>query len=142
MTREIYKSDVFRPNIDDLVGCTDLVIDEKYILSVFIWPDVEKMRKFTEVEGDHHGFFAQPEIVVKNGKVNGGDVGYIHLVNDEFGAGIFAHELQHFMQTWIMVNDYDPVGNDWEDVAYLAGYLTKEFWDYFYEAFDEEFEPR
>jgi len=138
MRREIYESKVFRPDAKKLEWSVGLVWDEKYILSFFIWPDVKSMRKFTEEGGDHDAFFAHPEIVVENGKVRGGDVGYIHLVLNKFGAGTFAHELQHFLQTWIMVNDYDPVGNDWEDIAYLAGYLTTEFFNNYWEVFEVE----
>jgi len=52
----------------------------------------------------------------------------IHLIEDWFGVGIFAHELQHFLQFWIDTFDLKPIDDDWENVAYLAGDLTKEFW--------------
>lgn len=59
-------------------------------------------------------------------------VGQIHLVKGKFGAGIFAHELQHFLSWWSVVKEYDLIGRDWERVSTLAGKLTSKFWKLFY----------
>ena len=66
-------------------------------------------------------------------------LGEIHLVNGEFGAGVFAHELQHFLVDWIKAMKWTRglLKKYWEDIAYMAGDLTTEFWNNFYENFEE-----
>jgi hypothetical protein len=58
--------------------------------------------------------------------------GEINLVKGAFGAGIFAHELQHFLAQWYTINNWDIIGKHWEKAAYLAGDLTTAFWNWFY----------
>ena len=60
-------------------------------------------------------------------------VGNLHFYNHGFGGGVFAHELQHFIQDWIAVGGIDTV--DAEAVPTLAGDLTNAFWTWFYDHF-------
>jgi len=65
------------------------------------------------------------------GKVQERTVGEIHL--HEFGAGIFAHELQHFIFHWCELKKRNANGEDFEErIACLAGDLTVQFWNKFY----------
>ena len=67
-------------------------------------------------------------------------LGELHFVNGEFGAGIFAHELQHFLTNWVVLLEWekDLLKERFEEIAYLAGDLTREFWECFYKRFAVE----
>ena len=101
----------------------ELDVGDKAYLDIFIWPDVVSMREFTQQSGKCMACY---------------NAGEIHLVEGEFGAGIFAHELQHFIQDWISKNDLDPMNGSWEEIAYLAGDMTTDFWNWFYDNFELE----
>ena len=62
-------------------------------------------------------------------------LGEIHLVEGEFGAGIVAHELQHFIVQYTSRLGWDVMdaNGEWETIAYLAGNLTAQFWNEFYQ---------
>ncbi len=106
-----------------VLASTELEIREDLLLDVFIWSDVISMREFTLQQGECLACYTEGEI---------------HLVEGEFGAGIFAHELQHFIQDWICTNELNPMEDEWEDIAYLAGHLTSQFWNWFYDNFELE----
>lgn len=122
-----------------------LYVPRNHKLMVYIWSTLKAMRsKIRKLPGTKAkdtntalGFFYGPEMKVrKTGKRNvmaNKTVGQIHLVKGKFGAGIFAHELQHFLSWWTVVKEYDLIGRDWERVSTLAGKLTNKFWQLFYE---------
>lgn len=62
----------------------------------------------------------------------------IHLDLEIMGSGYVAHEIQHFVQHWIHDNKLKPFKKDWENVAYIAGDLTKDYWARFYELYKEK----
>jgi hypothetical protein len=134
LTYENHKwPDVKRPPLEDLVCYIELVIEEKYKLVVFIWPTLGSMRAYTKPKsGNHYGYFINPRVRVVGEHITPGDVGYIHLVEGRFGAGTFAHELQHFMNFWIPVREWELWDDD-EKIAYLVGNLTNEFWVKYYD---------
>ncbi len=132
----VYKGSGKRPDFDLLVGYYNYTLDEKYRILMFIWPTFKGMQKFTDTKKDTLAYFCYPEIIVHEGEIVEGDVAYFHFVEDEFGAGIFAHELQHFIQIWIEINELWPLVVDqekdnWENIAYLAGDITTAFWKSF-----------
>ncbi|MGH9426027.1 MAG: hypothetical protein ACRD2L_06970 [Terriglobia bacterium] len=119
-----------------------LHVPRSHKLMVYIWPTLKAMRtRIKTLEGaarnQSHtfGFFHAPRTKIIKGRsvvVKRRVVGQIHLVKGRFGAGVFAHELQHFLSWWSWVKEYDLIGKDWERVSYLAGNLTTKFWQLFY----------
>jgi len=99
-----------------------------------------KIRKLSgRSEKGVNGYFYAPRTEIKaNGVVKNKVVGEIHLTQKRFGAGVFAHELQHFISWWCNVKDLDPMEEHWEVVPKLAGDLTNEFWIWFYDNFKPE----
>ncbi len=118
---------------------TKLKVDRKHFVTVTIWPMLKSMqahiRKLSKKdESDTHGYFHAPKTKIYSGnRVQEGVVGEIHLVKGRFGAGVFAHELQHFISWWCNIKELDPIEKHWEYVPKLAGNMTNEFWSWFYE---------
>jgi len=109
-------------------------------VEVHVWLDVESMRDATEHRLQDGGREHLACFLGKPYRFRGDDLitrklGEIHLVRGEFGAGIVAHELQHFITQYsVRLNwDTDNVYGEWETIAYLAGDLTNQFWNGFYE---------
>jgi len=129
------------------ISYVGLVVERGILLHIYVWENLAEMREFTGIlpENKNHESDYVACYQTVNGKSDGkdypveeGDAGFIHLVEDMFAAGVFAHELQHFLQSWIDRNKLKPFGKDWEDVAYLVGNLTTDFWNWFYDTFEEE----
>ena len=116
----------------DVLASVELKIEDGVFLHVWVWETVEKMQEHTKLEGNYLACFISPQ---KWNKIAFG--GLINLVVGEFGGGIFAHELQHFIQYWIDINELEPANGDWEIVAHLAGDLTCDFYTWFWENFTE-----
>ena len=121
---------------------------ESHVLRVFIWKSHDDMyyalRNIRhEGEDNYGGYFGVKEtrvFVEDNGSqtILSKNVGDIHLVLNHFGAGVFAHELQHFMMSWIdNAGWHDILGEYWEPIALLSGDITNEFWTKFYEKYQE-----
>ena len=120
-----------------------LTVDPKHKLLVHFWPTLKALREAGEKAncGGHTtgAFFYSGRYALEIGerkvRVLNKNVGHIHLCRKRFNVGIFAHELQHFIQSWIDVNELrvKPREQHWETVAYLVGDLTNEFWEKFYE---------
>ncbi len=107
-----------------------LTVEDNAFLYVYIWDGLSSMNSFTGLDGNYKACYKAP--TGNDGK----DVcGTIHLVNGEFGGGLFAHELQHFIQAWIANNGMDPAGKDWETIPQLVGDLTNQFWVWFTDVF-------
>jgi hypothetical protein len=118
---------------------TLLKVNSYHRLKVFIWPDIETLQKATKAPGAE-GKWERPTLRVWNGddgttEIKSRIVGRIHLYIDGFGAGIVAHELEHFIQDWIELEGIET--DDPESVPTLAGSLTNQFWNWFYEHFEE-----
>jgi hypothetical protein len=65
------------------------------------------------------------------------EFGQIHLWKKILGGGYFAHELQHFLADYSMETESYPLDTDAnERMAFLAGDLTMQFWNQFYDRFD------
>ena len=113
-------------------------------IKCIIWEDLESMRKFTKryedgKTGDHKGFFYGPPYRFKDGELINRKAGEIHLVEGEFGVGVVSHEIQHFVTQWEDIMNWDTMGDEWEEVAYLTGDLNCEFWiEYYRRNPDEE----
>lgn len=123
--------------------------DEKHRVRVFIWGDKEDMYKalhgdifagsvLSDGEDDYGAYFGAPAIRLngESGEIISRLVGNIHIPLENVGAGVFAHELQHFIQHWISLSRWDGGADEyWEPIADLAGGMTTEYWVKFYEKF-------
>ena len=121
----------------DALARTRLPIRGRHYLEVVVWPDHATLQEATG-HPDATAYWDAPVTriwVGADGKteIKTRRVGTLHFYNDGFGAGVFAHELQHFIQDWIEVGGIDTT--DPEAVPTLAGDLTNKFWNWFYENF-------
>lgn len=131
------------------IAVCHLRVSYRHRLIVNIWPTKKSMLSYANSQKNGRlgksteAFFRNPRIrvhVFRNGRVLviNRIVGEINLVVNRFGAGIFAHELQHFLQSWYINTNMDLLGADWEPAAYLAGDLTRDFWVWFYKHFENK----
>src|ERR671924_1338805 len=119
-----------------------LHVPRSHKLLVYVWPTLQSMRTRIKAlpgtdKNQRHtmAFFHAPPTKITIGRYNVVQrkiVGQIHLVKQRFGAGVWAHELQHFICWWSVLKNYDLTGKDWERVPRLAGDLTSKFWRLFY----------
>lgn len=116
--------------------------EREYRLPVLIFPSLEEMFAHGTRVGVENSEKTRGLFVGLNHRVGVEDddpaiisrsIGHICLVEGEFGAGIFAHELQHFLSNWADSACWDVTGDNFEDIAYLAGDLTNDFWTKYYE---------
>ena len=114
-------------------------------IECYIWDDIESMLDATESRLEHSGrdhlacFIGIPEYTFRDDDtLVQRKLGEIHLVDGEFGAGIVAHEIQHFITQYSNRLGWETwrADGEWETVAYLAGDLTHQFWNNFYERRD------
>jgi hypothetical protein len=114
-----------------------LDVDETHRLRVFIWKDRADLQTATG-QHDAGAYWHSPELHVfidEEGilvDVYNRLVSTLHFYQGGFGAGVVAHELQHFIQSWVEIG---AVGEG-EAVCELAGRLTRDFWDWFYRHFE------
>jgi hypothetical protein len=118
-----------------------LRVNSRHKLMVYVWPTLKSMRlaainknRLSKKLVRHMvGYFHAPAIrITYRGRLTKKIVGEIHLTKGEFGAGVFAHELQHFLIWWCDVKKLDPMHKHWEVVPGLAGDITNQFWRWFY----------
>ena len=106
---------------------------------VLVWGTLEAMYEFlerrrqVEDEREYRAFY--------KGKIDHEVVfSEIHLVNGDFGGGIFAHELQHFILAWMTCFDWgeanidEVVSASWEEIPGLVGNMTSEFYTKYYDS--------
>lgn len=117
---------------------------EKYRLPVLIWNTLEGMHTHAKraghlgcAEDEVMGYFIANDIKIDpaTDEVKNNVIGYIGLSEERIGAGIFAHELQHFICSWILCAAWNLV-DQYEEIALLTGELTRNFWIEFYRLFD------
>ncbi|KKL21394.1 hypothetical protein LCGC14_2445870 [marine sediment metagenome] len=77
-------------------------------------------------------FLRPPSVRFKeNGVLITRKLGELHFVSDEFGAGLVAHEIQHFLSFWIMWMEWGEglLDKYCEPISDMAETLTKQFWN-------------
>lgn len=122
---------------------------KRNVCRVWIWPDYDtcygvvgpEYRRVHRRKPSFTAYFMGPRTKIRitpsgKSRVDKPAVGDIHLVNGYFGGGVFAHELQHFVQWFIDIFGLSPMDRHWETVAEIAGEMTREFWERFYEDYD------
>lgn len=111
-------------------------------LVCYIWDTIKELRdiaasKEVETAWDAHACYigadwairvlVDGEIVLKSRKL-----GELHFFLGATGAGVVAHEIQHFISHWVSVMDWDVGEEHFEPVSRLVGELTTAFWIAFY----------
>lgn len=126
----------------------ELRVPPSHRLVIVLHPNLRALRKAwskrkPRISGkDTLAFFHSNGLHVSpRGRVRERKIAEIHMCQRRFGAGIFAHELQHFMTFWYDSKRWKSGDPYWERAAYLAGNLTKDFWTKYYKAFPEEAKP-
>ena len=113
-------------------------------LVCYVWDTLDDMKDFVghkqpSWDRDYFAcYLGNTWTYTNESKLKTRKLGELHFVNGEFGAGIFAHELQHFLVDWICKMGWKKSIFDkhWEDIAHLAGRLTTAFWNEYYERFE------
>ncbi len=113
-------------------------------ITCYIWPTFEAMesararRLGISADSDTAAYFLAQEYVldVERDEIITRKVGEIHLVEENFGVGLIAHEIQHFLSHWQETMGWDVTGNEWEKISNLAGGLHNEFWNEYYKRYD------
>lgn len=114
-------------------------------LVCYVWDTIEELRdlaasKEVEKAWDAHACYIGDDWrfhVSKKGKttLKSRKLGEVHFFLDAIGAGVVAHELQHFISHWVDVMDWDVGDKHFEPVSRLVGDLTNQFWNAFYDRF-------
>ena len=126
-----------------LMARMHLSIRDKQYLHVYIWESNQAMHDNHDVgyDGDFAAAYCGMayKINADTGELRTGKkFGEIHLVNGNFGAGVFAHELQHFVMDWIDIYGIEDNPAWIETICGMVGDMTNKFWVWFYDTFKIE----
>lgn len=138
MDRELYKR---VKDKTELLAMMKLPIRGKQYVHVYIWANNEAMHKNyiddREFAAAYCGLAYYVNVDTGEALV-GNKFGEIHLVNSEFGGGIWAHELQHFILDWMDFHTtvYNEI--ELEEICLITGDMTNKFWTWFYDNFEVE----
>ncbi len=129
---------------DGFVCLFRLKVDRKHFIEVFIWKDKESLwAAHPDMEPDFRGCFHHVVFSawIPNGKRKKSKLclahkaGEIHLIENGYGSRAVAHEIQHFMNDWTLINKLDLEKDD-EKIAGLCGNLHMQFWREHYKQWD------
>lgn len=110
-------------------------------IDCYVWDTLEEMRedaasKNLEEARDAHACYLGNEWVFKaDSGLKSRKLGELHFFLDAIGAGVVAHEIQHFISHWVSVIGWDVGEKHFETISLMAGELTAEFWGEFYDRF-------
>lgn len=120
-------------------------------LKCYVWDTVEAMRAYLETKREKDRWhnteacylgFDWIQEVEKGKEIELGTkkLGELHFHIENMGAGIVAHEIQHFLTAWVVNMEWlgNLLDGKWEPIAKMAGELTRQFWNEFYEVFETE----
>lgn len=132
----------YSKNKSGLVGEVRLTVDDRHYVDVYVWKEFSSMYE-CNVKGDDSGSYlakyqGQPHLLSVNEAVDHiyttPKFGEIHLVNDRFGGGVFAHELMHFAIDYIEYRKVNKTIDELEeDICCVIQNMTTDFWNWFYE---------
>ena len=123
----------------DLLTMMQLQIVGKQYLHVYIWKNEKAMHSNYDYDGDFAAAYCglAYKVDVDTGRlVLGNKFGEIHLVHNGYGAGTFAHELQHFIMDWIDVYGCEFEEDQIEEICRIVGNMTTKYWNWFYKNFE------
>ena len=103
----------------------------KHYYRVFLWDTIEEMESVLGVGDDYFGYaFTMPYTKGETTRLPK-KFGEIHLYKERCGVGVVAHEIQHILNYWIVANEFNSDEFD-EEIARLAGEMTREYWNGYY----------
>lgn len=126
----------------DLTKCLasfKLKITGQWYVHSYIWHDRNSMHEALGNGDDYRAIYISLPYMMYEGSdwtipVTGNKIGELHFSINAIGAGIFAHELLHFLFDWIEKSSLD-IEEDEESLAQLFGHMTARFWSKYYELF-------
>jgi len=135
MSEDAYKR---RKDLSDLSASWKIGLPKQQYLTVYIWNNFEGMFRNNHFENrDYAGcFIGVPYRIDAEGRRHGRKFGEIHLVQNHFGGGVAAHEIQHFLIAYILDWALD-LDQDDEEICHLAEEVTEKFWKAFYKRYKE-----
>lgn len=110
-------------------------------IDCWIWNDLESMRQYVQKkhpdwnDKTYDACYLPVSWHFKNKCLVTRKLGEIHFYVGQMGVGIVSHEIQHFLSDWVEAWGWDCTGENFEDIAYLAGSLNTQFWVEFYKQF-------
>jgi hypothetical protein len=117
-------------------------------LSCNIWNTRDEMRAATngkfDIGGEHSACYIGTLWKITESGIKTKCLGHLHFSTEDMGAGIVAHELQHFITNLIATYQEFREGfsldniDDIEEICLITGDLTREFWIEFYKRFEQE----
>ena len=113
-------------------------------ITCYIWDSPEDMHKYAanklgvEIESEQNtqaSYMHQDMMFYRNGDLKSRRLGELHFAKEHLGAGMFAHELQHFISHWVAEMGWGRklMGKYCEPISDIAQTLTKQFWNNFCE---------
>lgn len=115
-------------------------------IACYIWPTPETMRSAikhylinSRCEVDTVAYFFAPEYHFddETNRLLTRKLGEIHLAEENYGVGVVAHEIQHFLSHWQEQMGWDVTGDERETISKLAGDLHNEFWNERFERYND-----
>ena len=137
----------YRKDKTHLSSTFKLPIDDYYYLKVYIWNNEEGMYANVLQAGDPKwdagNYLACCLMMPYKLDIDTGEKFYpkfqaeIHLVLNEFGVGVVAHELTHWLLYWIEQHppDLDDI-EQVEPICDVMGKLNNKFWLAFYRRYE------
>jgi hypothetical protein len=109
--------------------------DNKF-LQIYVWDNLEILHKNTKFEVNDHlaCYIGVP------GDREEGLFGELHVVIDRFGAGLVAHELEHFVLDYQSYSQLCKIltYEETELLSKLMGDVTNAFWVKYYSFFGDK----
>jgi len=117
--------------------------NDYYYLKVYIWNNEEGMYANVLPRGDPQWDSGKYQacclLMPYEEDIDTGEKFYpkfqaeIHLVLNEFGVEVVAHELTHWLTGWMQQQETDlDKGDDVEAICRVNGEMNKKFWNAFY----------
>ena len=110
-------------------------------LVCYVWKEKHKMHDFVagrqpDWERTYAACYLGNVYASKtNGDLITRKLGELHFA--QIGAGIVAHEIQHFISDWILSMGWGLEKHN-EEISLMSGKLTTEFWNCYYDHFELE----
>jgi hypothetical protein len=130
----------FKDKTGLIVTWKNWITPEGRYVQVYVWESSDYLRKNIDdrSEDDTLAAFVQlpylENMEEPHDRIIPRKFGEIHIPISKMGAGLVAHELQHFILCWLLTWRLDPEMDN-ESLCLLSGNITRKFWRSFYRRF-------
>jgi hypothetical protein len=120
-----------------------VIFDDPHYIEAFIWKDTESMRRLVPGCEDCYAYAtsgiynlaykSEDEQIVQVPR----KFGEVHLVINNFGVGVVAHELQHVLLNYAFALKIDLFGDGQEQFCKIVQNANNKFWTEFYDRYTQ-----